>query len=219
MCLLSAYRQEFRPVVTAVAPTYVIEREQGDWLAERLEWTGSVRPRQLAPDAYWNQWWHQCKWISPNIWWDVRKFGAATWLTYGDPITRLAHLRHLEGKPVVGYPPGTVTYDQLAGVGNPTTIRLDWLGQMHGSVALLPHEVWHTVRTRLLGGEFLTEWLEIHVEFAGKWGDEYTEEQPAEAEAEAYAYIASGLGQPARIETYFDKIHKQRNWGPWPQGV
>ena len=215
MCLLAAVTAGPRPAVGAAAPVYRIEREQGDWLAERLKWTGSVRPDTLVPDANWNQWWHQCKWASPNLWYDLRKSGAASWLTFEKPITELAHMAHLAGRYVAGYPPGTATYDRLAGVGNPTTIRLDWLGHNHGSVALVPHETWHTVRTRLLGGEYLEEWLEIHAAFSGQWGDKYTEEQPAEAEAEAYAYVASGSWQPDRIKGYFDKIHKQRNWGPW----
>lgn len=198
-------------------PIYVIETQQQDWLAERLKWTGSVRPDTLVPDNEWNQWWQQCKWISPNAWYDLRRNKVATWLTRGKPLTELAHLQRLAGQTIT-YPNGQVfRYDDLPGLGDPS-FRLDLLGYTT-SVALIPHEVGHALDLHVLGNPSGSiEWSYLHT--AHTWWDKYTTMYPAEAWAEAFAVYVSKLKPLARLVTsYFDQLFTERNWGPWLPNV
>lgn len=203
---------------TAAAPAFVIEREQGDWLAEWVESTGSVRPRRLVPDPYWNQFVHQVKYVSPNVWWDLRKLGVATWLTYDDPITRLAHMRHFAGQTFT-YPDGqTFNWDDLPEYGHPPTFRLDRLGWTT-SAALVPHGIGHAADRYLCGDASRSpEWLFLHA--AHVWWDEYTTTFSAEAWAESFAVYCSKTRPLApQVLAYFDRLFRSRNWGPWLQGV
>lgn len=217
MCLLAAAPDPARPAVTAAAPAYVIETTQGDWLAARLKWTGSVRPDLMAPDAEWNQWWHQCRYVPRNAWYDLRKAKVATWLTRGKSLTELAHLNHLAGKTLT-YPDGTTfRYDDLPGLGDPS-IRLDKLGWTT-SAALIPHEVGHALDLYVLGNPSAgPEWWHLHANHV--WWDQYTTAFPAESWAEAFAVYCSKAKPLARLVAgYFERMFEARNWGPWGPGV
>lgn len=201
----------------------VVESVDSQWLAARLNWTGSIRSDDLATAGEWQEWWRQCKMIPQNAWYDLRKAEIPSWLVRGKPLTQLAHLARLTGQTIT-YPNGqTFRFEQLPGLATRgTAYRLDQL-LWTTSAALIPHEFAHVLDYYILGTvdhplSDTAEWRYLHT--VNLWWTSYETTYPREALAESFAVKVSRSKPLAQnVSEFWDRIFMQRNWQPWPPSV
>lgn len=191
---------------------------------KRLGLVGAVPP--LCPDeagataVQWAEWWEQTRMVPPEAWRQLLRVPINTTLTSRQPLTTIEHLARYKGVHVGKYPDGRdFTFDDLPGLsGVGLSFRLDKLDES-GSVALIPHEVAHSLNLFVWGRLDATpEWINVHR--SSGWPDAYTTRYPDEALCEAFAFKCAGLIHylPQRVETYMDKLWAGQRYDSWPPG-